>query len=59
MTGLTDSELCAVSGGSLEIHCCSFDIGIFSIKWDVMVLDVGASLAINYGDNLQSPYNRL
>ncbi|BFT30180.1 hypothetical protein D210916BOD24_13560 [Alteromonas sp. D210916BOD_24] len=59
MTELTDDEICDVSGASLEIHCCSIDLGIFTVKWDVFVLDVGASLAVNYGDNFQSAYNRL
>lgn len=59
MIELEEREREAVSGGGLEIHCCSLDIGILTIKWDAFVIDAGAGMSMNYGDNLQSAYNRL
>ncbi|MEW9798580.1 hypothetical protein [Alteromonas sp. CYL-A6] len=59
MIELKEDECEAVSGGGLEIHCCSLDIGIVTIKWDAFVINTGAGMSMNYSDNLRSAYNRL
>lgn len=56
---LTEDEMEAVSGGSLTLSCCSFDIGFMTVNWDAFKIQIGGAFSADYGTQLSSAYNRL